>query len=119
MEQPNLFGSPNAYGDFTPPRAARNDPPTSHEAGARVGRSERAARHRAIVLGLVRRCPGGTGMELWHAATDDERRELETPNEVWRKLNDLRHANLVMQGDDRPCTIRHVRMVTWLPTPAR
>ena len=112
-EQPSLF-SPDAYGGFAPAaRAHRRDPRTSHEAAARVTKSQRAAHHRQIVLQLVRAHPASTGHELWQAASEEQRAELETHNEVYRKLNDLRHAGLVVQGEARLCSVRGSRMVVW------
>jgi hypothetical protein len=119
-EQPNLFGSPNAYGGLSPAppiRVGRSDPVTSHQAAERSAKSARAERHRRIVLDLVTRHAGSTGHELWSVATAAERTELEDHHEVYRKLSDLRHVGKVIQGDPRDCTVRHTRMVTWQPTP--
>jgi hypothetical protein len=119
MPQQNLFGVPGPYGEFTPiPRAGRADPLTSHESAARSAKSERAARHRQIVLELVQAFPARTGHELWQAASAEQRAELETHNEIYRKLNDLRHLALVTQGEPRACTVKGARMVVWLPAPA-
>jgi hypothetical protein len=118
MSQPSLFGPPNAYGGFTPPLAGRTDPVTSHTAAARVAKSERAGRHRDIVLSLIRRHPGSTGHELWAMASAEEQRELENYPEVYRKANDLRRAGPVRHGEPRKCTVRGSLMVTWHPVSA-
>ena len=118
MIQGNLFGG-NAYGEAVPlvTRAARNDPVTSHESAAKVAKSAKAALHRQIVLTLVKAHPSSTGFEIWQSCTANQQAELETPNEIWRKLNDLKHAGLVEQGEARVCIFRGRRMVTWSPTP--
>lgn len=116
MYQPSLF-SPSAYGAYQLPTpiAATGDPATSHESAARLPRSDRAKRHREIVLALVRTWPGLTGHEIWNLANAADRAELGDHCELYRKLNDLKHAGLVAQGEARLCTVRHVRMAVWYP----
>lgn len=114
MHQPTLFHNTPTGPTAAPVALAhRADPVSSHEAAKRVTRSAKAALHRQIVLALVQTFPSSTGHELWAACPAEQRAELETPNEVWRKLNDLRRAGLVIQGESRVCTVRKVRMVTW------
>ena len=123
VKQGDLFGEGSGrdcYGSAIrvgPARAHAGDPLTSHEAAARVTKSERAARHRAIVLSLVQANPSSTGHELFAEATPEEQKELENAVEIYRKLNDLKHAGKVIQGEPRVCRVRGVRMVVWLPAP--
>jgi hypothetical protein len=120
--QPNLF-APTAYGGTAPipaptPLAANGDPWTSHEAAERAHRSGKVTRHRAIALALVRAHPGCTGHELWAAASDAERAELESHHELYRRLSDERHAGNIAQGEARACSIKRTKMVTWWPSVA-
>jgi hypothetical protein len=116
MQQPTLFGPQDAYGGFLPvAKAHRADPQSSHEAAEKVSKSAKAALHREIALAIVMAHPGHTGMELWELATPEQKQELGDHHELYRKLSDIRHQNLVRQGDARPCRIKASRMVTWFP----
>ena len=107
-----LFDACEPPADPGPYRIARRtDPPSSHAAGERHERSGAAARHRDVVLRLVRENPGATGPEL-HAAQVDS--DLEY-HEVYRRLNDVRQAGAVVQGKPRACSIKRERLVTWWP----
>lgn len=108
--QPRLFdlSSPDM-----PAIAHTGDPATSHAAAEAVTESGRRDRHCAIVLGLVRRYPGRTAVELWRLCADDERAALVEMQSVRRRLTDLHHRGLVRQGSERACTVRGSRMVTW------
>jgi hypothetical protein len=121
MQQGSLFPTaPNAYGDGIPaplaPRAANDDPVSSSDAIDRHEQSGRAGRHRDIVLALLEANPNSTGHELWSAASDADQAELGSFPEVYRRLNDLRHVCLAVQGEMRRCRIRGTKMVTWSPT---
>lgn len=91
--------------------ARRTDPPSSAAAAERHERTGAAARHRDVVLRLVRANPGATGPEL-HAAQVDS--DLEY-HEIYRRANDLRQVGLIAQGEPRACSIKRERLVTWWP----
>ncbi len=99
---------------FDPVKLAHNfDPETSHEAAREQVRTGKAVRHAEIVLGLVKRRPGSTAVELYGLATDAERLDLREPQRVRQRLTDLLHYGLVRQGMTKICSIRETRMVTW------
>ena len=112
ITQPALFpGTFSAYG----PATANADPATSAAAERRVTVSGRRNRNVDIALAILRRNPGCTGHELFAAGSEEERRELVAFPELYRRLNDLRHAGKARQTDARKCRIKGTRMVTWEP----
>jgi hypothetical protein len=120
MHQPTLF-TPTVYGTLPAPPAqsASGDPSTSHETEARYVRSSKCRRRRDLAVSLVSRWPGRTGHELWACATEAERLELGNHHtELYRRLAEAKNCKLLLQGDARICTVRRVRMVTWLPAVA-
>lgn len=124
MQQQNLFGPANAYGETVPvpvfaPASARNDPPTSREAENRVSRSGRRGRNVGIVLAILCRCPSSTYVELWEAAAEWERAALGSAPEIMRRLNDLKHRGQARQAEARKCRIRGTKMITWIPAGPR
>jgi hypothetical protein len=92
------------------PVAHAADPETSHEAGEAVTRSGARGRQAAAVLALVRGHPGRTAAELVGLQVDFPRLDVY---QVRRRLTDLLHAGLVVQGEARPCSRVGSRMVTW------
>jgi hypothetical protein len=106
----------SAYG--TVPRrqptaeARHDDPESSQQAAAKMNRSGKARAHGAIVLGLVRRWPGSTAVELFHAQGGDSALDRV---EVGRRLDSLVKTGQVRQGPERECTVKKVRMLTWWP----
>lgn len=108
--------SPYRHQDVAPaPRvqAAAVDPVTSHEAAERHEKSGKAKAHREIALAMVQRNPGKTGHELWRDATDEERKELGDHQELYKRLNDLKHDQKVQQGPKKVCSVKDALMVTW------
>ena len=106
LDPPSLFSA-------SAPIASPADPETSHDAAAALTKSGRRQRHCQIVFALVQRHRGFTGAELWDIACDSDQRKLKSAHEVYRRLNDLRRAGVVRQGDSRLCSARGRRMVTW------
>ena len=99
---------------FDPPASHTADPPTSQEAEDRITASGRRAAHKRVVLELVRLYPGCTAIELWARAPAEVVSMLKEPQEVRRRLVDLRYAGLVRQDGFKVCNIRGTRMVTWV-----
>jgi hypothetical protein len=110
-QQGNLFGEVSGTNAYGAPLAASIDPPTSHEAGARQAASGKRNRHCEIVWAVVLANPSLTGPELWQAMNERERTTLRTPHEVYRRLNDLRHAGRVRQGQPRKCKVKGTKMI--------
>ena len=121
VKQPLLFGAP-AVGPYrhaalTAPIAADADPATSHEAAALVTKSGRRRRNADLVLRILRRQSSpATGHEIWDSASPAEQTELGHYSEIYRRLNDLRHAGLVRQGEARKCRIKKTLMMVWMTT---
>jgi hypothetical protein len=108
------MGEPlGAYGRRSNPIAHNHDPAPSHEAARRLVESGRRAAHQRIVLEMVRRCPRRTAIELWAAATPPERAELKEPQEVRRRMTDLKAAGLVREAGQRRCEVRGTTQTTW------
>ncbi len=109
MQQPNLFEL-DAYGGAN---ARSTDPPSSHEAAAKMRESGKLSRHCEIVLALVRANPGRTYAEIYGTATAEQQRELHEAVAVARRLPDLEKVGLVRKGEARLCGVKGNRMVTW------
>ena len=118
--QGNLFGQGAGADAYGAPLAARNDPPTSAEAGRRHKASGRLGAHAEIALRLVKRFPGSTRCELWAFASEEERRELGDETELMRRLGGLKGNHItgegkkVEHGPMRKCSVKHTKMVTWV-----
>jgi hypothetical protein len=100
------------------PRAAsrKADPPSSAEAAERMDRSGATGRHAAIVLELVRERPGSTAVELHKAQV--KRFNLDRV-EIGRRLDSLVKAGLVRKGEERQCSEKNTKMLTWWPVEGR
>jgi len=88
------------------PIARRTDPITSHLAAQEVTREGIRGKQAAIVLELVRRCPGKTSLELSRMCDLDR-------YQIARRLSDLEHAGEVEKGEIRLCDIAGRMAVTW------
>ena len=108
----SLFQS-DAYGHMQPAAHSR-DPATSHEAAKRHTESGARGRNAALVMFLVREHPASTAVELWELAGDAIRATLGEMQEVRRRLTDLEFAGKVKKGEQRACTIKKNKMLTWL-----
>jgi len=109
--QPLLFGS-DAYGT---PIARTTDPSPSHEAAAKITASGQRDDHATIVLGVMQRNPDGlTYVELWRECTEGEKAILREPVEVMRRLNDLVKSGAATKGELRECSVKRVKMTTWI-----
>ena len=102
----------DAYGNAIP-IAAKADPPTSHEAGAKHAASGKLGDHARIALDLVRLHPGKTYKELFTLASDADQKELHDAVELMRRLSGLKAAGFVRHGPARACTIGTRSCVTW------
>jgi hypothetical protein len=89
------------------------DPDTSQEAAERHDASGNRARNAEIVYRLVLRAGGLTAIELWEEASPQDKARLKEPQEIRRRLTDLRDVGRVVQGLARRCRVRGTRMVTW------
>jgi hypothetical protein len=111
IDQPNLFGAPNAYGA---PLARTSDPITSHRAAARQVASGAIASGAAIILSIMRRAGRPlTYREIWREATDAERAKLVEPSTVAKRLPVLQRRGLVTAGAERLCTVGHTEAREW------
>lgn len=91
------------------PASHANDPASSREAEQRVTENGKRAKHALIVLGLVRRFPGYTAVEL----TREQGPGGLERHEVSRRLSDLRNAGMVREGATRPCRVAGTNQTTW------
>jgi len=89
-------------------RSRRTDPLTSHAAATEAESSGRASAQRKACLEEVKKNPGMTAAEI-ASATGMER---HSPS---RRLPELRHAKLVINGTPRNCSITGRLSLTWLP----
>lgn len=113
-KQPLLFDAPGSPYKSAP-LAANADPETSHEAAERHASSGKMGTNAAIALALVQRHPGKTYHELWHLATDAEKRVLGDHIELMRRLGGLKSCvpAVLRHGEARLCQIKGTRMVVW------
>jgi hypothetical protein len=93
-----------------PPLSHRSDPITSFLAADQFARSGKLGRHHQLVLDGVRRCPGGTHMEISAGIP-----ELDWIQTV-RRLSELEHGGFVRKGPPKICTIKHSKCSTWWVT---
>ena len=108
MTQLNFLPDARPAYEITPALARRSDPPTSHEAAAKMQRSGRADAHCAIVLAAVVAHPGLTYRELADLCGLD-------PVEVMRRLGDLQLGLTpkVVKAEARQSANGGNRMTTW------
>ena len=100
----------------TIPVAHTGDAESSHESARRVTRNGTRGRHAQIVLMLVTSFPGKTATELWRLAERDEQAELVDHYEIRRRLGDLAALGLIVKGEQRHCSIKGTKMLTWNPS---
>ena len=101
---------------MTTARARRTDPPTSHEAAARVTASAAAATQAGLVLALLRHYPGKTSAELAvMSRVDPTTLIILDRSEVARRLPELTEDCLAEKGEIRVCGVSGKRAVTWWP----
>jgi hypothetical protein len=108
-KQLHLFATP-AQSRAIPrmePLSHNSDPVTSYEAAEQFARSGKLGHHHQLVLDGVRRCPGGTHMEI--AATIPELDWLQ----VVRRLSELERTGLIRKGEPKTCTIKQSKCSTW------
>ncbi len=87
------------------PIARRSDPVSSHLAAREINQGIRS-KQALIVLGLVRRHPGKTSLELSRLSDLDR-------YQIARRLSDLEHSGEVEKGEIRVCEIAGRMAVTW------
>ncbi len=111
QQQLHLFvvtpAPPKTIPQMEPPLSHAADPSTSYQAAERFARSGKLGHHHQLVLDGVRRCPGGTHMEI--AAVIPELSWLQ----VVRRLSELQKAGLIQKGEPRTCTIKSSKCSTW------
>ena len=98
---------------MTTARARRTDPPSSHEAAARVEASGIGARQAEYVLWLVRAYPGCTSGELSFNDISIDRYQIS------RRLPELERAGLIWRSGPRVCRALGSRQMTWWPVQAQ
>jgi len=93
--------------------ARRTDPSSSRIAAEQHTQSGKRSSHRDIALQLVRQYSGQTFRELWDLMCADHREIFRTPEELMRRLGDLRRDGLLEHGLARQCTKTGHLMLTW------
>ena len=93
--------------------ARRTDPSSSRIAAEQHTQSGKRSSHRDIALQLVRQYSGQTYLELWDLMCADHQERFKRPEELMRRLGDLRNDNLIEHGLPRKCTKANRIMVTW------
>ncbi len=114
----NHVGVQDDWLDLQQPRARarRKDPPSSHEAAARVESTGKASLQRAFALAAVRARPGCTTMELAHHTAPRPSKIDETYRVLGRRLPELRDdGHLRNGGAHRKCEHLKRNVVTWYP----
>ncbi len=67
----------------------------------------------AMVLRLVQLHPNCTANEIWSQCSDGVRVDLKEPQEIRRRLNDLKRRRLVKRVNHRKCNVKGTLMGTW------
>lgn len=88
-------------------KSRTSDPVTSHMAAREAEKSGRAASHRAICLAQVNAHPGQTAAEIAVQAG----LERHVPS---RRLPELRHRGIIVNGKPRICTVTGRISMIWL-----
>lgn len=104
---------PTRHTLFAQPRARATDPQTSHDAAAR--HAPQAGTNAAVILRVVRQCPGQTAVEIHSCYLPSEHIATINRHEVSRRLAGLERDGLVRKGDARKCRVKGTSMVTWWP----
>lgn len=99
------------------PNVRAADPESSLAAAGEMDRAGARRRQAACALGLVRRHPGSTALELLRAAAPADLAALggQPRHAVSRRLPELRALGLVRNGAQRACRVNGRLMLTWEP----
>lgn len=117
--QGNLFGGVDQFGGVIIPAKAlakTDGPETSKEAAENLVASGKIKKDAELVLALLKRHPNKTWGELFDLATKAEQKELTEPQNVLRRLNDLKGLGLVIDGTKRKCAARKTPAREWRAT---
>ena len=104
-----------------PPLAASADPGTSFVAAEKIEASGRLGAHQLAVLAVLCANPDSTSGEIGQGVRFADAPEMdggERRTEAARRLSDLRHLGLAVQGARRRCRVHGSSMVTWRATEA-
>ena len=93
-------------------RARTSDPITSHQAAAQVEASGRAGSDRSRLLTAVRERPGLTAGELSDLCRFEGKLSR---HDASKRLAELRHAGLVVNGEIRVCKVHGTKQMEWSP----